>query len=389
VTAVPARVGPRERVEIPFLDLDGTTAEVAEEVLDGWRELLMSQHWVGGEEVAAFESAWAAYCGTPHAVGVANGTDALHLALRALGVGPGDEVVVPGNTFVATAEAVLLAGARPRFCDVDPATGLLTAAHVEAVLTPRTRAVAAVHLYGQMPDMDALSATCARHGLLLVEDAAQAQGASWRGVRAGAFGAAGCFSFYPGKNLGAFGDAGAVVTSDPLVAERLRSLRDHGRAAGGHHAHERVGTNSRLDSVQAVVLSAKLARLDSWNASRRRLARLYGDLLPATARPLREAEKARSVHHLMVVRVQERERVRAELAGRGIGTGIHYPTPCHRMAPYRAWADGPLPGVEALGGEIVSLPLFPHLRTGQVVRVCEALAEVTAGSRAALGGRPA
>ena len=244
-------------------------------MLEGWTDLLDSQRFVGGEEVAAFESAWAAYCGTTHAVGVANGTDALHLSLRALGVGRGDEVIVPANTFVATVEAIVLAGARPRFADVDEETGLLTSATVEEQLTRATRAVIAVHLYGQAANMDALGECSAAHGLVLLEDAAQAHGASWRGVSVGAFGAVGCFSMYPGKNLGAFGDAGAVVTSDPTVAERLRSLRDHGRGQGGHYDHDRFGTNSRLDTAQAIVLTAKLRRLDAWNAARRQLAHLY------------------------------------------------------------------------------------------------------------------
>jgi dTDP-4-amino-4,6-dideoxygalactose transaminase len=373
---------PRTDGKVPFLDLADTTAEVAEEVLAGWSDMLRSQHFVGGEEITRFESAWAGYCGTAHAVGVANGTDALHLALRALDIGPGDEVIVPANTFVATVEAILLAGARPRFADVDEQTGLMTAAHVEDRLTGVTRAVVAVHLFGQVADMDALGACASRHGLVLLEDAAQAHGATWRGVRAGAFGAAGCFSFYPGKNLGAFGDAGAVVTSDPAVAERLRSMRDHGRPGtpqGGHYQHVRLGTNSRLDTAQAVVLAAKLRRLDEWNEARRRLARAYTDMLPVSVVPIREAEHARSVHHLMVARVPERDRVREHLAALGIGTGIHYPTPCHQLAPYEMYADEPLPTVERLAGEILSLPMYPHLRRDQVERVCEALTEATYG----------
>ena len=367
---------------VPFLDLSATTAEVTQEVTVGWDQLLASGHFVGGEEVGRFESEWAGYCGTRFAVGLANGTDALHLAMRALGIGPGDEVIVPANTFVATVEAIVLAGARPRFADVDPGTGLLTAAHVEAQITHATRAVVVVHLFGQVPDMDELGTCASEHGLLLIEDAAQAHGATWRGVRAGAFGAVGCFSFYPGKNLGAFGDAGAVVTSDPDVAERLRSLRDHGRSQGinglgqaAHYQHDRWGTNSRLDTAQAIVLSAKLRHLDSWNEARRRIAYDYTQMLPATAEPIRTVEYSRPVHHLMVVKVRYRDRVREHLASMGIGTGIHYPTPCHLLAPYRGWASGPLPSVERLADTILSLPMYPHLRRDDVERVCAALAE--------------
>ena len=379
--ATAAEVG-RDARDIPFLDLSGTTDEVRPEVLAGWAHLLGTGQFVGGAAVERFESEWAGYCGTKHAVGVGNGTDALHLVLRGLGIGPGDEVIVPANTFVATVEAVVLAGATPRFADVDPETALLTDEHVEAVVTPATRAVVVVHLYGQMPDMDALGAVAARRGLLLVEDAAQAHGATWRGIRAGAFGVAGCFSFYPGKNLGGFGDAGAVVTSDADLADRLRSMRDHGRVPGGHYAHERLGTNSRLDAAQAVVLSAKLGRLDGWNAARRLLANHYRELLPADAATLvRQPADSRGVHHLLVVRVRDRDRVRRHLAAEGIATGIHYPTPCHLMRPYSQYADGPLPAVEEAATELVSLPMYPHLRRADVARVCEVLAEAARDGR--------
>jgi dTDP-4-amino-4,6-dideoxygalactose transaminase len=305
---------------------------------------------------------------------VANGTDALHLAIRALDIGPGDEVVVPANTFVATVEAIVLAGARPRFADVDPSTLLLTAEGLEAAVTPATKAVAAVHLYGQMPDMDAIGQTAERLGLLVVEDAAQAQGATWQGGRAGSFGAVGCFSFYPGKNLGAFGDAGAVVTSDPAVDDRIRSLRDHGRAGAGHYQHDGFGMNSRLDAVQAVVLSAKLRRLDAWNAARRELYACYRELVdPSVATLVAQAPGAVGSLHLAVARVTERDRVREELATAGIATGIHYPTPCHLMPAYREYADGPLPVVEAAVGELLSLPMSPHLSASDVARVCEVL----------------
>ena len=357
-------------VGVPFLDLTDVTEDVRLEVLERWTEVLGTRDFVGGAAVAAFEHRFAAFCGTREAIGTANGTDALHLVFRALGIGPGDEVVVPANTFVATAEAVCLAGARPRFADVDPETLLITPETLEAALTPRCKAVAIVHLYGQVPDLGALLATAERHGLLVVEDAAQAHGARWEGRHVGSFGAAGCFSFYPGKNLGAFGDAGAVVTSDVGLAERLRQMRDHGREPGSHHEHTLLGTNSRLDTVQAIVLDAKLRRLREWNAARRVLATAYRELLdPEVAPVVSELPGSTGVHHLMVVRVAARETVRAELADAGVGTGIHYPVPCHLMRPYAEFADGPLPVAERAAGEVLSLPLYPSLGFAGVERV--------------------
>ena len=365
---------------IPFLDLGTTTAVVAHEVRVGWEKVIESNRFVGGEEVEVFEQQWADYCGTEHAVGVGNGTDALLLAMRALDLGPGDEIIVPANTFVATVEAIVLAGATPRFADVALDTGLMGADEVEAAMSDKTRAIVAVHMFGQLADMDALGRCATRHGQVLIEDAAQAHGATWRGIRAGGFGAVGCFSFYPGKNLGAFGDAGAVVTSDRHIDERIRSMRDHGRPGGagiGHYAHVRIGTNSRLDTVQAVTLSAKLPHLDQWNEDRRRLADLYARELPPTVVPLRQLEHCDGARHLMVVRVEQRDRVRAELAALGIVTGIHYPTPCHLLEPYRHWSPGSLPNVETLAEEILSLPMYPQLPDSDVMRVCEALARIT------------
>ncbi|RYU15640.1 DegT/DnrJ/EryC1/StrS family aminotransferase [Nocardioides iriomotensis] len=365
---------------IPFLDLSGTTQAVRDEVLARWNGLLDVNAFVGGEAVQRFEDAWAAYCDRRYAIGMANGTDALHLSMRALGIGPGDEVVVPANTFVATAEAVVLAGAQPAFADVDPDTLLLTPETLAAAVTPRTRAVAVVHLYGQMPDMDALCRTADELDLLVIEDMAQAQGAAWRGRRAGSFGAAGCTSFYPGKNLGAFGDAGAVVTDDPELAQTLRALRDHGRAGGtAHHDHAYVGTNSRLDALQAVVLEAKLSRLDDWNTRRRDVAAVYHELLDRTVvRPVSELEGSRGVYHLAVVRVHDRDRVRSELAELGIGTGIHYATPCHLMSPYRHLTDRPLPTVEADAAQLLSLPMSPFLSVEDAERVAKTVNEVAA-----------
>jgi dTDP-4-amino-4,6-dideoxygalactose transaminase len=367
---------------VPFLDISGATEDVAAEVRAGWDELLRTGQYVGGAAVTRFETEWAAYCGTEFAVGVANGTDALHLAMRALGIGPGDEVIVPANTFVATAEAVVLAGAVPRFADVDDGTLLLTPETIKAAVTPATKAVAVVHLYGQLPDLTAISQMCESLGLILIEDAAQAQGATWDGKKAGSFGKVGCFSFYPGKNLGAFGDAGAVVTSDPGLTELMLSIRDHGRmqSADGHHSHAVLGMNSRLDGVQAVVLSAKLRHLDEWNQQRRALMATYRELIdPDRAKLVEQLEDGEGVHHLAVVQVDQRDRVRELLTERGIGTGIHYPVPCHVMAPYAQYADGPLPVAEAAAERQLSLPMFPHLSLDDARRVAEGLNEVLAG----------
>jgi dTDP-4-amino-4,6-dideoxygalactose transaminase len=367
---------------VPFLDLRRVTDAVAAEVLAGWGDLLESGAFIGGEVVANFEQELAAFCGTSYAVGMANGTDAVHLTLRALGIGPGDSVIVPANTFVATVEAVVLAGATPRFADVDRETLLVTPDSIASVSVPSTKAVIAVHLYGQMPDMDAISEYADAHGMLVIEDAAQAQGATFGARRAGAHGVAGCFSFYPAKNLGAFGDAGAVVTSDPEVAWRLRSLRDHGRAVGTHHDHIAVGTNSRLDAVQAVVLSAKLRHLEAWNRARSDLMDLYFELLdPRRAAPVAQLAGGCGVHHLAVVRVADRERVRHELDAHGISTGIHYPVPCHLMQPYRRYADGALPAAERAADQVLSLPLFPHLPADDVRQVAETLNQVAGRNR--------
>jgi dTDP-4-amino-4,6-dideoxygalactose transaminase len=365
--------------EIPFLDLAATTREVRGTVEQAWERLLESGRFIGGEAVEEFEGAWASYCTSPYAVGVGNGTDALQLTLTALGIGAGDEVILPSNTFVATAEAVVHAGAVPRFADVCPDTLLLTSELLQAAITPRTKAVIVVHLYGQMPDMDALCEVADKAGIWLVEDAAQAHGATWRGRRAGSIGIAGCFSFYPGKNLGAFGDAGAVVTADADVAHRIRVLRDHGRAVGTHYRHDQAGINSRLDALQAVVLTAKLARLDAWTEARRSIAaRYHAAFASGRARPVGEVPGSRGVYHLAVVRLPDRAEVQRHLAAMGIQTQIHYPIPCHRQAPYRVFADRALPVAEQSADEVLSLPMFPHMSDKQVTRVCAAVHETLA-----------
>ncbi|MGA9831845.1 MAG: DegT/DnrJ/EryC1/StrS family aminotransferase [Trebonia sp.] len=372
----------REMTRVPFTDLGAMTSEVWPEIEQDYLACLLDGAYIGGPAVTAFERGWAAYCGADHGVGVGNGTDALLLSLTALGVGPGDEVVVPANTFIATAAAVVRAGATPRFADVGDDTLLMTADTLAAAITPRTRAVIIVHLYGQVPDMAGLAAIAQRAGIAVIEDAAQAHGAEWGGRRAGSFGAVACFSFYPAKNLGAFGDAGAVTTSRPELADEIRSLANHGRSHGqSHYDHDRIGTNSRLDALQAILLSGKLAHLEEWTERRIALASRYREQLGGcefTGTGLKltaTAPLARHVYHLFVVRVARRDSVRATLAGRGIQTGVHYPVPCHRQPPLRQLAERPLPVAERAAGEVLSLPMFPHMTDRQVDYVCESLAE--------------
>jgi dTDP-4-amino-4,6-dideoxygalactose transaminase len=361
-------------VSVPFTDLAAMTTDVRQEVDEAWRAVLAASDFVGGVAVERFEQEWADYCGCGHAIAVANGTDALTLTLRALGIGPGDEVVVPANTFVATVEAIVLAGATPRFSDVDPDTLLLTPDALTAAIGRRTSAVVAVHLYGQTVDTDAVGRVAQAAGLAVVEDAAQAHGATWRGHRAGSLGIAGCFSFYPGKNLGSFGDAGAIVTSDAALAGTLRSLRNHGRLPRASHLHGEVGTNSRMDTIQAAVLSAKLRHLDRWTAARRRIVARYRQ---ATAEgPVRlvaVASGAEPAPHLAVALAPDRDGLRSRLTRRGVATAVHYPVPCHRQRPYGRFADRSLPVAEAAADQVLSLPLFPHMTDAQVDQVCGTL----------------
>lgn len=366
-------------MKVPFSDLAAMHEEVRELVEKAWSDRMERGDFVRGGPVAQFEQEWAAYCGADRAIGVGNGTDALQLTLRALDIGPGDEVILPANTFIATAEAVLLVGAIPRFADVDPDTLLVSAETVRPIVSARTKALIVVHLFGQVADMDALTSLCDEIGIALIEDAAQAHGATWRGRRAGSFGRAACFSFYPGKNLGAFGDGGAVVTSDAWLADRIDAMRDHGRPNGAHLTHLGIGTNSRLDTLQAAILSAKLTRLDDWTDRRRQAADWYRRYLGPGARLVEESPLAESVHHLLVVQVPERDHIRSALASVGIATGIHYPMPCHQADAYRRYSWTSLPVVEQAAGRILSLPMFPHISEQQVRAVCEALDSALAG----------
>jgi dTDP-4-amino-4,6-dideoxygalactose transaminase len=365
---------------IPFLDLKAINLTQQEEIEQAMRRVLHSGWYVLGKEVDAFERAYAAYCGTRHAIGVANGLDAIFLALKAWGVGPGDEVIVPSNTYIATWLAASHCGATP--VPVEPVEGTynLDPARVEAAITPRTKAIVPVHLYGQCADMDPLMEIARRHGLKVVEDGAQAHGATYKGRRAGALGHAAAFSFYPGKNLGALGDAGAITTDDDELALRLRTLRNYGSQKKYHN--EVIGFNSRLDELQAAILSAKLPALDGQNAQRARIAAVYDEQLagiPGLVLPVVPAW-AQPVWHLYVVRHPRRDALAKGLADAGIGTLVHYPIAPHLQAAYAelGMKEGRFPIAEAIHREVLSLPMGPTMTVEQAAEVAQAVRRVAA-----------
>lgn len=367
-----ARTRPDTR-PVPLVDLGLQHRRVADDVAAGFARVLADTAFVLGPEVERFEAAFAAYCQVPHCVGVANGTDAVELALRALGIGRGDEVVVPANTFVATAGAVLRAGAELVLADCDE-DFLLSSAAVQEALSGRTRAVVPVHLFGQAAPVQEIRAALPA-GVSVVEDAAQAQGARRHGRAVGSLGDAAATSFYPGKNLGAYGDAGAVLTSSAETAESLRALRNHGGTR--KYEHDVVGVNSRLDAVQAAVLNAKLPHLDAWNGERVQAARRYEELLVdlSEVQLPRTLQGNEHVWHLFVVRVPRRDAVLAEITRRGIGAGVHYPTPVHLLPAFAhlGLGAGSFPVAERASREILSLPLFPGITVEQQERVSDAL----------------
>lgn len=367
-------------MSVPLVDLRAQQDEIDAEVRAGVDEVFAKTSFIGGPAVAEFEKAYADATGIAHCVGVANGTDALELALRAAGVGLDDEVVLPANTFIATAEAVSRIGARPVLVDVDPEFLLIDSAKVEAALTSRTKAIVPVHLFGQTAPVEELLPLAQAHGAVIVEDAAQSQGATRHGRPAGGLGLAAGTSFYPGKNLGAAGDAGAVLTNDPEIAARVRTLSAHG--SDRKYVHDLIGVNSRLDTIQAVVLLAKLKRLARWNDLRREAAARYTELLadvPGVQVPT-VAPGNVDVWHLYVIRVEERDRVLDELHAAGIGAGIHYPYPVHLTKAYAELGLGPgsFPVAEAAADRILSLPLYPHITADQQARVVSALASALA-----------
>ncbi|SDI65131.1 dTDP-4-amino-4,6-dideoxygalactose transaminase [Actinokineospora alba] len=363
---------------VPLVDLGWQRDQIADEVRDGFARVLATTGFVGGPEVAAFEAEFAEFTGRTHCVGVGNGTDALELALRAVGVGRDDRVALPANTFVATAEAVLRAGAVPVPVDVDD-EHLLIDPDALAEVAATCTAVMPVHLFGQLAPMGRVGAVAREHGLVVIEDAAQCQGATQDGKAMGAFGVATGTSFYPGKNLGAFGDAGAITTDDDEVAERVRLLANHG--SDRKYSHPVVGFNSRLDALQAVVLRAKLRLLADWNIERGLAADAYADLLKGVdgVRVPTTATGNEHVWHLYVVRVANRDAVLADLNAAGIGAGIHYPTPVHETGAFAQYgAPGGYPVAERAAAEILSLPLFPGITRDQQERVCAVLAEAVA-----------
>lgn len=370
---------------IPLVDLQAQYRTIRSEVLAAIADALDRMRLTLGPNVSAFEAEFAEYCHTAHCVGVGSGTDALILALRAVEIGHGDEVIVPAHTFIATAEAVSLVGAQPVVVDVEPVSRCLDPVALTQAITPRTRAVIPVHIHGQMADLDSILAIARRHNLVVIEDAAQAHGAELGGRRAGSIGDLGCFSFYCSKNLGAYGEAGAVVTNDEALARRLRLLRAHGDA--GQYQHVSLGTNSRLDELQAAVLCVKLKRLDEWNTVRRANAVRLSTLLDGSGVELPVAAQNRlHVYHHFAVLAADRDGLRRSLAERGVMTGIHYPQPIHLQPPYRYLdlSHGDLPVSERVTEHVLSLPMYPELTESQLERIAEA---VHAGVEIARPGR--
>jgi dTDP-4-amino-4,6-dideoxygalactose transaminase len=357
---------------VEFLELGRVNAPHRTAIHEAIERVLDSGWYILGQELQSFEREFADYCGTSHCIGVANGMDALHLILRACGIGAGDEVIVPSNTFIATWLAVSQAGATPVPVEPDPRTHNLDPNRIEAAITPRTRAIMPVHLYGQPADMDPMNAIARRHGLRVIEDAAQAHGARYHGKRAGSLGDAAGFSFYPGKNLGALGDAGAITTSDEQLAATLRKLRNYGSSV--KYRHEIAGFNSRLDEIQAAVLRVKLRHLDRENAARAWLAVEYAQALSGLPLTMPDVlAGSQPAWHLMVVRSTQREALQAHLTQCGIGHAVHYPTACHLQQAYAGSKWPALPIAEQLQREVLSLPMAPYLTRADVLAVADAI----------------
>ncbi len=360
---------------VPLVDLQAQYAGISAEVHEAIRTVLERGDFVLGAAVAEFEKNFSAYCRAKFAVGVGSGLDALTLTLKGFGIGPGDEVITAANTFVATTLAIVQAGAKPVLADCDLESGNIDVRKIEEKITPKTKAILPVHLYGQPADMDPILDMARRHGLKVIEDACQAHGAEYKGRRCGSLGDAGCFSFYPGKNLGAYGDGGCVVTNDPELTERLQMLRNYGSKVKYHH--ELQGTNSRLDTLQAAILNVKLKYLDGWNQKRREAAQTYKKILSGVSNIVLPAVMPYASHifHLFVIRIPERDRVLKELQTRKIGAGIHYPIPVHQMDCHRdlGYSAGAFPVSEKLAKEILSLPIYPEISQERIRFVCDGL----------------
>jgi Predicted pyridoxal phosphate-dependent enzyme apparently involved in regulation of cell wall biogenesis len=362
-------------MNVPFLDLKIQYSSIKDEINAALQEVLNSTSFAGGPFVEKFEKEFATFCQSEFAVGVGSGTDALWTALLCLGIGQGDEVITTPNTFIATAEAITFCGAKPVFLDIDEQTYNLNPDLLKRAITTKTKAIIPVHLFGQPADMDPIMKIAREHGLFVIEDACQAHGAEYQGRRAGSIGHAGCFSFYPGKNLGAYGEAGAVVTNSAELAEKIKRFRDHGQAK--KYFHSMIGWNARMDGFQGAVLSVKLKHLPAWNEARRKNAKLYNELLADVdkiQRPV-EADYAKHVYHIYAIRTSKRDGLISALAGKNIFCGIHYPIPLHLQEAYRFLGYGPgsFPVAEKSAAEFVSLPLFPELTNEQITQVVNAI----------------
>jgi dTDP-4-amino-4,6-dideoxygalactose transaminase len=366
-------------MKVPYFDLKEQYSQLREEILGALDRVSRNASFILGEEVEKFEQSFASYCETKHCVALNSGTSALHLALLTAGIGPGDEVITTANTFIATVEAISYTGATPIFADIDPATDNIDPSAIERALTKRTRAIIPVHLYGRPVDLDSIMAIARQHRLLMIEDACQAHGARYRGKRVGGFGHAAAFSFYPGKNLGAYGEGGALTTNDDDVAKLARSLRSHGENA--RYLHKYVGYNYRMDGFQAAVLNVKMKHLAEWTAKRQACAVRYCDVLAtANLRLPQDSPESECVYHLFVAHVEERDMVRSELEKMGVQTAIHYPKPVYLQEAFasRGYGLGPLPFTEQACATVLSLPLFPEMSFEQVQYAAEALADCCA-----------
>jgi dTDP-4-amino-4,6-dideoxygalactose transaminase len=361
-------------MNVPFVDLKAQYRTIAEEVNEGIGQVLENTAFILGRDVELFEQEFASYCNVSFAVGLDNGTSALELVLRAHGIGDGDEVITVANTFIATASAIAFTGARPVLVDIDPQTYNIEVGAIEQAITERTKAIMPVHLYGQPADIDPIMELAKGRGLIVIEDACQAHGALYKGRRVGSIGDAACFSFYPAKNLGGYGDGGILVTNDEDIANRVKMLRNYGQKEKYHHLF--IAYNRRLDTLQAAVLRVKLKRLDEWNQARRRSAQLYNELLANSdvVTPV-EASYAQHVYHLYIVRVQDRDGLQEHLKSRGVSTGIHYPIPVHLQEAYRylGYQKGDFPITEGYAEEILSLPMYPELTEEQIQYVVQAI----------------